>query len=295
MLGLIQKRFEWHRDNRRPFFIEIIYWLGIPVFLGITMGWYVVGSIDIETRLGILGFWCVFLNVTWWAQICGTWCAFGILKPWRPAPLVLWMIGPLVFGLVGLPAQNWLLEWGTVNLSEGAVKYRPISVSSLLIGEGWVYYITAAIPGTATFVAVNLIFERIFGVARFRYKIMPTDIRSPQQECSDTEQSQSDPSFMERLPLNVRQGSLVCVSAQEHYISVTTTTGKELVRYSFNDAIRDLQKFDGLRTHRSHWVALEAIKELVRSGSSYQLKLVNGLSIPVSRTYLVNVRQHINN
>lgn len=282
----------WEQD-KRTVLVEAFYWLGIPTGIGLIVGWYAVGGIDLETKFAILGFWCTFMIATWWTQICGAWCAYGVLRPWQPSPWVVWITGPIVFSLVGLVPQNALLEWANTNLPDGAVDFRPIRLRSAETPDFWIAYFSAAIPGTAFFVAVNFVYERILGIPRFRYTNGSGNLRlSPARQSGD-ETSPPEPQFMQRVSPQIREGSLVSVSAQEHYISVTTTAGKELIRYSFSDALRDLKPYRGLRTHRSHWVAKDRIRELGRIGSSYQVTLDNGTRVPVSRTYLVSVRQQI--
>jgi len=56
------------------------------------------------------------------------------------------------------------------------------------------------------------------------------------------------------------------------------------------DAERELESLDGLRVHRSWWVARDAVADVTRADGRMTLKLVNGVEAPVSRTYARAVR-----
>ena len=290
-----QEKIHW-LANRKSILVEITYWLLIPVSIGIMIGWYAGEVTDLNSRLRISGFWIIFVSFTWWVLICGAWFAYWALRSWQPSPLTIWLPGPLMFGLFALPVQNELMVWGSTYLPSDVIDRDPIQMSYLTDPKFWFFYLNSAIPGTLVFAFINFLFERILGLGRFRYKISAGESLSLSNEgttATANTETISLPRFMERLPEEIKKGTLICVSAQEHYIMVTTSTGKELIRYSFNEASKDLNDYSGLRTHRSHWVATEAIEDLIRLGSSYNVQLQNGLSIPVSRTYLVNVRQYL--
>ena len=97
------------------------------------------------------------------------------------------------------------------------------------------------------------------------------------------------PPLLERLPRGLR-GRLIHIEVSDHYVDVTTDRGKSLVLMRFSDAIRETSPAAGLQVHRSHWVALDAVKRGTRVGGKPVLELENGAMVPVSRTYLEAVR-----
>ena len=51
------------------------------------------------------------------------------------------------------------------------------------------------------------------------------------------------------------------------------------------DAIKELEGIEGSQTHRSWWVAKEAVAETIRGDGRINLKLSNGELAPVSRSF----------
>ncbi|WP_114966022.1 LytTR family DNA-binding domain-containing protein [Alkalilacustris brevis] len=98
------------------------------------------------------------------------------------------------------------------------------------------------------------------------------------------------PPILARLPLGKR-GALLALTAQDHYVEVVTENGAELVLMPLRDAIRLSGGQPGLRVHRSHWVALDAVTDARRRGDGAVLTLTNGLEIPVSRGHMGAVRR----
>jgi len=74
------------------------------------------------------------------------------------------------------------------------------------------------------------------------------------------------------------------IKAEQHYIRIYTEKGDEMILYRFSDAIKSLEDYEGLQVHRSYWVAIEAIEEINPLEKSYEIKLKNGVTVPVSRS-----------
>ena len=66
---------------------------------------------------------------------------------------------------------------------------------------------------------------------------------------------------------------------------LTTKRERRLELCRFSDLIRELSPAQGLRVHRSHWVAAAALKSATLSGANLHLTLTTGKQVPVSRTY----------
>ncbi len=98
------------------------------------------------------------------------------------------------------------------------------------------------------------------------------------------------PAFLDRVTEQRRQG-LLAIQAQEHYISVHTASGSELILYRFGDALKELAEVPGLQVHRSFWVADGSVISYERKNSQLFLKLRNGLEVPVSRSFVRDVEQ----
>lgn len=95
--------------------------------------------------------------------------------------------------------------------------------------------------------------------------------------------------LLSRLPLDKR-GALVALSAEDHYVRVTTTAGTDLVLMRLSDAMKEVGKTPGLQIHRSHWVALDQITQVLRRGDRGEVTLSDGRARPISRGHLPVVR-----
>lgn len=95
--------------------------------------------------------------------------------------------------------------------------------------------------------------------------------------------------LMRRLPLEKR-GALLALSATDHYVDVVTSNGNALILLRLSDAIELAEGVTGLRVHRSHWVARNAIASTRRDNGRLVLRLTDGRDISVSRTYVPTVK-----
>jgi len=96
------------------------------------------------------------------------------------------------------------------------------------------------------------------------------------------------PRLLERLPPELR-GRVLRVSGRDHYVDVVTEVGVGSILMRFSDALAELDGAEGLRVHRSHWVAEAAVSGAERDGARAFLRLDQGDVVPVSRTYLADV------
>lgn len=76
---------------------------------------------------------------------------------------------------------------------------------------------------------------------------------------------------------------LIRIEAQDHYTRVVTSMGQHLISLNFSQCVNKVSEWDGVQIHRSHWVKLDRIVDLQRTGSTYLCSLSNGDEVPVSR------------
>lgn len=98
------------------------------------------------------------------------------------------------------------------------------------------------------------------------------------------------PAILDRLPFDKR-GPLISLSVQDHYVEVTTRKGHELILLRLSDALREVGDTPGLQVHRSHWIALDAVRSVRRDGARAIVTLTDGRDIPVSRTYVPAIKK----
>ena len=92
------------------------------------------------------------------------------------------------------------------------------------------------------------------------------------------------PRLARRLPEDF-QGRVLRLSGDGHYVKVSTSEGQFEVRLRLRDAVDEMHGVPGFWSHRSHWVATEAISDWnVRKGRPV-LELSNGDVVPVGAKY----------
>ena len=99
------------------------------------------------------------------------------------------------------------------------------------------------------------------------------------------------PRLLDRLGKGVDAGEIHSLTAQDHYVEVTTDRGKELCLIRLSDAIAECDGVEGFQVHRSHWVAIAAIKRLDTGGARPSVVLKNGAVLPVSRARVRPLKQ----
>lgn len=98
------------------------------------------------------------------------------------------------------------------------------------------------------------------------------------------------PAILDRVP-PPKRGRLLALSVDDHYVEVLTERGRTLVLLRLSDAMRETAPVPGLQVHRSHWIARDAVAQVLRSGGKTSIELVDGTRIPVSRGFQADVRE----
>jgi LytTr DNA-binding domain len=96
---------------------------------------------------------------------------------------------------------------------------------------------------------------------------------------------EAEAAFRRRLSARRRGARLIAVEAHDHYLRVHTDAGPELVTLRFADALGELAGAHGFRTHRSWWIAADAIEAVRWRRGAGEARLSGGLEAPVSRSH----------
>ena len=88
----------------------------------------------------------------------------------------------------------------------------------------------------------------------------------------------------DRLPPRLGR-TVLCLQMEDHYVRVHTPNGSALVLMSLSQAMAGLKDVNGAQTHRSWWVAAEAVEAVRWRRGAGVVRLAGGLEAPVSRTY----------
>jgi hypothetical protein len=85
------------------------------------------------------------------------------------------------------------------------------------------------------------------------------------------------------------RGHIMALQMEDHYVRVHTGNGSDLILMPLSRAIGSMTA-DGIRTHRSWWVARHAVERVEGTPRSMCLRLKNGVVAPVSRSAVASLR-----
>jgi hypothetical protein len=97
-------------------------------------------------------------------------------------------------------------------------------------------------------------------------------------------QASSQPSVMPA------SGEVLCLRMEDHYVRVHTLAGSRLVAGPFERVIAGMTH-EGMRVHRSWWVARAAVTGVVADGRNLRLTLRGDLTAPISRASVARLRE----
>ena len=97
--------------------------------------------------------------------------------------------------------------------------------------------------------------------------------------------------FLDRLPPKLRGAAIRAVESEDHYLRIHTDRGSDLILMRLSDALTELKGLEGAQTHRSWWVARNAVRAVSRGEGRATLTLDGGVEAPVSRRYAKALRE----
>lgn len=201
--------------------------------------------------------------------------------------LVLILSGTfLAFGIAGFLARRTPLGDHPVWLSAGII----VSVSLVQTPVVWLTHLVILNQ------AVTLNNMLAIGVATVcitsGLTLVAMMVRNDQPPVTHASLPDAEPpAFLARIPPKLRGGDLYAVEAQDHYLRLHTSKGQDLILMRLGDAVAELEGLEGAQTHRSWWVAREALVEAERGDGRATLTLKDGSQVPVSRAYAKALRQ----
>jgi hypothetical protein len=81
-----------------------------------------------------------------------------------------------------------------------------------------------------------------------------------------------------------------CLQMEDHYVRIHRPQGSTIELMPMKTAITRYGRADGMRVHRSWWIANDAIHAVRQEGRNWRLVLDNGLIVPVARSSIAQVR-----
>jgi len=99
-----------------------------------------------------------------------------------------------------------------------------------------------------------------------------------------------EPALLAKLPAQLGR-NIVCMCMEDHYVRVHTPAGSALLLMPLGQAIAEAAPLAGAKTHRSWWVARNAVVRTEGGPRAMRLHLSNGLIAPVSRAAVTTLRK----
>lgn len=110
------------------------------------------------------------------------------------------------------------------------------------------------------------------------YRAQQTSIKAPAPSAAPTNLLATNPS------------EVLCLRMEDHYVRVYTRSGSRLVLATLGQAIAAVTPREGLRVHRSWWVARDGVDQVMVEGRNLRLRLTNGVEAPVARSGIASLR-----
>ncbi len=101
----------------------------------------------------------------------------------------------------------------------------------------------------------------------------------------------SRPKIFDRLEIRYRNANIFAVKSEDHYLRIFTSLGEAMILLRLYDAITELEGIEGVQTHRSWWVAIDAIDRLEKDYGKNRFILKSGIEVPISRGYAPTLKR----
>lgn len=212
-----------------------------------------------------------------------------------PLRVAYWMTLGLISGVVIGAAVRWiwplarrreLPAWAWV-IALAMVITVPLGLLSRVIAVGLWPGVRQAVGWTEWYgqaLLVELVFLALYVAAHARAGKHPAP-EAPAMAAVET----GIPRILDRLPGRLGR-DLLCLQMEDHYVRLHTMEGSVLVLMPLTRAIAEVGTIEGMRVHRSWWVARQAVQGILHDGRNIRLKLTSGLEAPVARAKIAELK-----
>ncbi len=262
-----------------PRTLKLIFYVGIPTLMATISGLRSpMGSVPASVV-----FWISQGIPCWLVMAAASELWFRLLRPWRPAPVVILVLGALLGGGANLVLQAFISPIESKLVLGMAFPYG-------LPKPDWTWSFAGAIARmilwqSLMWVAASAFYDLALGIPRYRYAPAPTAAVDESTVVPDTDEPRLAPvgPLWSRLPEGLGR-DVLAMRAQEHYVAVTTSLGSALILCRFSDALRDVAHLDGLCVHRSHWISRRSVVAMIPERGGFRLTLADGGVARVSQS-----------
>ena len=280
-------------ETYRQRWLTFWFYVGVPLAIGFLLGWLQVGRAADWPRSVSMLYWLGAGVVMTPLNALGTALVAPLLRALRSPLWLTLFFGQMLGGfLFTNPVLQAYRRWLQANVYPDLV---------LTPATGVAEFLQRLPSNTLLWLGINLLFFHGLRMSRFGYHpsgrsapIPPADAAAaPDTPVAPAEPARAVTSGEARLALMERvraerRGALFALKAEGHYLQVYTDAGSDLILYRLSDALLEVGTEDGAQVHRSWWVAARAL-----SGQRHRdrLTLVNGIEVPVSRSFCVGARR----
>ena len=160
------------------------------------------------------------------------------------------------------------------------------TIFSLIEPVAMIFFAPYPIPGFLTIFTPFLLLSIIadgFVLWNFKSRV-----------CMRTYQHLHQSDTIETMVPSQKRGEIYHISAADHYVEIFTGNGHHMHRITMKAAVEKTSPDTGLRVHRSHWVAYNAMLSMEKSGGRHILTLRSGAKVPVSPKQVPEVQNRLN-
>lgn len=193
------------------------------------------------------------------------WLAEAVRIPYAVTIVMGLVVGSMPMTLIVM------LLWRRASINE--------ALQSSLLGH---VYLQVLVIGVIIHTAMYLLFRPAGGAA--------AATAPPGQPALVATGMDAEPAVAPGLPISPGFGPVHALKAEDHYVRVIGETREELILMRLRDAINLLDADDGLRVHRSWWVARAGVTAVRRDGRAAIVTLAGGQDVPVARDMMPTLR-----
>lgn len=204
---------------------------------------------------------------------------------WTGIMALGWGCGLAVEALlrIGMPRLSMPLPYAAASVAAALIAITATIVFHLSRGE---------VLNTASYLNVTLQVGVLTGVMTLVYAVIKERGRPSAAEVDEAVAAPvAGAALLERLEPRHQRASLFAISAEDHYLRVHTSVGDTLIRMRMSDALLAVAELEGAQTHRSWWVARDAVKAVKRANGKAELTLTGDIKAPVSRSFAPALRE----
>lgn len=234
--------------------------------------------------------------------LLGPFGTFGAPPAQRMVSWVIWLlIGYALFRPINIVA-GWLCEATGLPHVVGksialVVASVPLTlvVTMMVTGIGfvdalrwpgfWTMYLYICVIAVVASIVMNALFGR-----RAETPTMPPPLISDRLSGQPPPSVEPVEPVAPALPLPPGFGPVYALKGEDHYVRVIGEAREELILMRMRDAIDRLDHADGLRVHRSWWVAKKAVASVRRDGRTAVITLTSGHEVAVARDMMPQLR-----